>query len=48
VAESFFTNLKKEKMRRRKYRTREDARQAIFEYIELFLILNVVILTAIE
>ena len=36
VAESFFANLKKEKMRRRKYQTREDARQAIFEYIELF------------
>lgn len=35
VAESFFANLKKEKVRRKKYRTREEARQAIFEYIEL-------------
>jgi putative transposase len=36
VAESFFANLKKEKVRRRRYRTRDDARQAIFNYIELF------------
>ncbi len=36
VAESFFANLKKEKIRRRTYRTREEARHAIFEYIELF------------
>lgn len=36
VAESFLANLKKEKIRRRKYQTREDARQSIFEYIELF------------
>ena len=36
VAESFFANLKKEKIRRTKYRTRDDARLAIFEYIELF------------
>lgn len=36
VAESFFANLKKEKIRRIKFRTREDARQAIFNYIELF------------
>ena len=36
VAESFFSNLKKEKIRRRRYRTRADARLAIFEYIELF------------
>ena len=36
VAESFFANLKKEKIRRKKYQTREDARRAIFEYIELF------------
>lgn len=36
VAESFFANLKKEEIRRKKYRTREDARQAIFRYIEMF------------
>ncbi|MBO6557567.1 MAG: IS3 family transposase [Pseudomonadales bacterium] len=36
MAESFFANLKKEKVRRKKYRTREEARQEIFEYIELF------------
>ncbi|MEM6819934.1 MAG: IS3 family transposase, partial [Pseudomonadota bacterium] len=36
VAESFFANLKKEKIRRQQYRTRDDARAAMFEYIELF------------
>lgn len=36
VAESFFANLKKEKIRRKKYTTRDEARRAIFEYIELF------------
>ncbi len=36
VAESFFQLLKREKIRRRTYRTREDARRDIFEYIELF------------
>jgi len=36
VAESFFSNLKKEKIRRIKYKTRDDARQAIFHYIEMF------------
>ena len=36
VAESFFSNLKKEKIRRCKYKTRDDARQAIFNYIEMF------------
>lgn len=36
VAESFFAKLKKEKIRRRQFRTRADARAAIFEYIELF------------
>jgi len=36
VAESFFANLKKEKIRRVKFRSRDDARQAIFNYIELF------------
>lgn len=36
VAESFFANLKKEKIRRKRFATRADARQAIFEYIEMF------------
>ena len=36
VAESFFANLKKEKIRRKKFRTRADARHAIFYYIEMF------------
>ena len=36
VAESFFSNLKKEKVRRIKYKTRDDARQAVFNYIEMF------------
>jgi len=36
VAESFFSNLKKEKIRRTKYKTRDDARQALFHYIEMF------------
>jgi putative transposase len=36
VAESFFANLKKEKIRRIKYKTREDARHAMFNYIEMF------------
>lgn len=36
VAESFFANLKKEETRRKIYATREDARQAIFRYIEMF------------
>jgi len=36
VAESCFQPLKREKVRRRKYRTREEARQDVFEYIELF------------
>ena len=36
VAESFFSNLKKEKIRRIKYKTRADARQDVFNYIEMF------------
>jgi putative transposase len=38
VPESFFQLLKREKVRRRKYRTREEARRDVFEYIELFYI----------
>jgi len=36
VAESFFQLLKRERIRRKTYPTRETARQDIFEYIELF------------
>lgn len=36
VAESFFQLLKRERIKRQVYRTREDARRDIFEYIELF------------
>ena len=36
VAESFFQLLKREKIRRKTYRRREDARRDVFEYIELF------------
>jgi putative transposase len=36
VAESFFATLKKELIRRQTWPTREQLRQAVFEYIELF------------
>lgn len=36
VAESFFQLLKRERIRRRTYLTREAARQDMFEYIEMF------------
>ena len=36
VAESFFSSLKKERIRRRIYRTRELAKADIFDYIEMF------------
>ena len=36
VAESFFGTLKKELVYRTSYRTRREARQSIFEYIEIF------------
>ncbi len=36
VAESFFHLLKTERIRRKTYKTREEARQDIFDYIELF------------
>ena len=35
VAESFFSNLKKDKIRRRIYETRAEAKQAVFHYIEM-------------
>jgi putative transposase len=36
VAESFFSSLKKERVRRKIYPTREDGRADVFDYIELF------------
>ena len=36
VAESFFNLLKRERIRRRTYRTREEARQDVFDYIQMF------------
>jgi len=36
VAESFFGSLKTERVHHRRYRTREEARRDIFEYIEVF------------
>uniref|UniRef100_UPI0013A68798 IS3 family transposase n=1 Tax=Yoonia maritima TaxID=1435347 RepID=UPI0013A68798 len=36
VAESFFNLLKRERIRRRAYKTCEQARQDIFDYIEMF------------
>jgi len=36
VVEAFFASLKRERMRRRKYRTREEARADVFDYIERF------------
>jgi putative transposase len=35
VAESFFSSLKKERVRNRTYRTREEARSDVFDYIEV-------------
>lgn len=34
--ESFFASLKRERVHRRRYRTREEARQDLFEYIEVW------------
>ncbi|CAH1387561.1 transposase [Candidatus Nitrotoga sp. M5] len=36
VAESFFNLLKRERIRRKIYKTREEARQDVFNYIEMF------------
>ena len=36
VAESFFSNLKSEKIKKRIYQTRADAKSEIFDYIEGF------------
>ncbi len=36
VAESFFQLLKRERIRRKTYADREEARQDVFDYIEMF------------
>ena len=36
VAESFFASLAKDLLRRRSFTTRQDARTAVFDYIETF------------
>ena len=36
VVESFFNLLKRERIRRKKYKTREEARRDVFDYIEFF------------
>ena len=36
VAESFFQLLKRERIKRRKYKNREKAKEDIFDYIEMF------------
>ena len=36
VAESFFNLLKRKRVRRKTYKTRDDARQDVFDYIEMF------------
>ena len=36
VAESFFSSLKKERIKKRVYRTRDLARADVFDYIEMF------------
>ena len=36
VAESFFNLLKRERIRQRIYKTRDDARKDVFDYIEMF------------
>lgn len=41
VAESFFNLFKHERMRRRSYKTRTEARQDVFDYIEMFYNLRV-------
>ena len=35
VAETFFSSLKRERIRRRTYKTREEARQDVFDSIEM-------------
>jgi putative transposase len=38
VAESFFNLLRRERIRRRTYRNREEARRDMFDYMEIFYI----------
>jgi putative transposase len=38
VAESFFASLEKDLLRRSSFATRQEARTAVFDYIETFLI----------
>lgn len=36
AADSFFSSLMREPVRRRNYKTREEARQGVFDYVEMF------------
>ena len=36
VAESYFSNLKSEKIKKMIYKTRQEVRSEVFEYIEVF------------
>ncbi len=36
VAESFFSSLRKERIKRKVYRTHDQAREDLFDYIEMF------------
>ena len=36
MTESFFSSLKKERVRGKIYRTRDEARRDVFDYIEVF------------
>lgn len=36
VSENFFSLLKRERVRRKTYRTRDEARLDVFDYIEMF------------
>ena len=41
VAESFFQLLKRERIKKKSYGTREEARSDIFDYIEMFCFITV-------
>jgi putative transposase len=36
VAESFFSSLRRKRIRRRTYKIREEARRDVFDYVEMF------------
>ncbi len=36
ITTSFFSSLKRERIRRRTYKTHEEARQEVFDYVEIF------------